>query len=203
MQENVDARVKYDFIIKFNRTIQTVLHQVMLRSRKGIDNCLLIERNIGNGQKEAALQTQGINWQAVYEFDNMVDIKRIACNDICEVLRNYGVEAARQAIVREIKNVFEVYGINIDYRHLSLIADYMTHNGEYRPFTRIGMEENSSPFLKMSFETTVNYLTKCASSRDYDTGKTPSSSIVLGQVPRIGTGLFDIQYDPSAVISDS
>ena len=38
-----------------------------------------------------------------------------------------------QAIVREVKAVFGVYGIEIDHRHLSLIADYMTQEGGYRP----------------------------------------------------------------------
>ena len=74
------------------------------------------------------------------------------------MLKKYGVEAAWNAIVREIRNVFSVYGITVDYRHLSLIADFMTFNGEYRPFNRIGMEESSSPFLKMSYETTAQYL---------------------------------------------
>eukprot|EP01022_Parablepharisma_sp_SALTPOND_P026873 TRINITY_DN650_c0_g2_i2.p1 TRINITY_DN650_c0_g2~~TRINITY_DN650_c0_g2_i2.p1 ORF type:complete len:3079 (-),score=321.26 TRINITY_DN650_c0_g2_i2:17406-26642(-) len=174
--------------------VQKAMAQVMLRSRKGIDNCLLVDKTAANGKKETVIQTQGINWHAAYEFKEFIDLKRIECNDIWEVLRNYGVEAARQTIVREIKTVFGVYGINIDYRHLSLVADFMTHNGEYRPFNRVGMEENASPFLKMSFETTVSYLTKSASTRDQDTGKSPSSSIVLGQVPRIGTGLFDLQY---------
>lgn len=74
------------------------------------------------------------------------------------MLKKYGVEAARNAIVWEIRNVFSVYGITVDYRHLSLIADFMTFNGEYWPFNRIGMEESSSPFLKMSYETTAQYL---------------------------------------------
>ncbi len=171
--------------------------QVMLRSHKGIDNCILVERKTSSGQKETVIQTQGINWQAAYDYKRVIDINRIECNDVWEVLRNYGVEAARQTIVREIKNVFDIYGIKIDYRHLSLIADFMTHNGEYRPFNRVGMEENASPFLKMSFETTMGYLTKSASLRDVDTGKSPSSSIVLGQVPNIGTGMFEMYYAPS------
>ena len=53
--------------------------------------------------------------------------------------------------------MFDVYGINVDYRHLSLIADFITYNGDYRAFSRIGMEESSSPFLKMSYETTMKY----------------------------------------------
>ena len=47
------------------------------------------------------------------------------------------------------------YGISVDARHLSLIADYMTCTGQYRPMNRAGMVGGSSPFLQMSFESTV------------------------------------------------
>jgi hypothetical protein len=33
-------------------------------------------------------------------------------------VRYYGIEAAYRTIVREVKNVFAVYGIDVDYRHL-------------------------------------------------------------------------------------
>lgn len=39
-------------------------------------------------------------------------------------------------------------------RHLSLIADYMTRNGGFSPFNRMGLASSTSPFTKMSFETT-------------------------------------------------
>jgi hypothetical protein len=47
--------------------------------------------------------------------------------------------------------VFDVYGIEVDPRHLSLIADAMTVQGGYRPFNRMGIaESSSSPFLQVS-----------------------------------------------------
>lgn len=71
----------------------------------------------------------------------------------------------------------------------------MTFNGDYRAFNRIGMEESSSPFLKMSFETTMRYLINSCLTMDTDDMTTPSSCLVLGQVPRVGTGAFDIRYE--------
>lgn len=35
------------------------------------------------------------------------------------------MEAARAAILQEVKGVFDVYKIDVDIRHLELIADYM------------------------------------------------------------------------------
>jgi DNA-directed RNA polymerase I subunit RPA1 len=56
-----------------------------------------------------------------------------------------------------MKQVFGAYGIHVDYRHLSLIADYMTFEGVYKPFNRIGIKTNASPLQKMSFETCLQF----------------------------------------------
>lgn len=56
-----------------------------------------------------------------------------------------------------------MYGIDVNPRHLSLIADFMTRTGSYLPMNRMGINECSSPFLQMSFETTSTFLTKAAS----------------------------------------
>ena len=76
--------------------------------------------------------------------------------------------------------VFGVYGISVDTRHLSLISDFMTFNGEYRAFNRIGIEQSSSPFLKMSYETTLKYLVSSSQTNETDDMSAPSSAIVMG-----------------------
>ena len=61
----------------------------------------------------------------------------------------YGIEAANRTLVREIVNVFYPYGITIDPRHLTLVADFMTFDGTYKPFNRIGIENNPSPLQQV------------------------------------------------------
>ena len=61
-------------------------------------------------------------------------------------------------LLQEVRDVFAAYGIGVDYRHLSIVADYMTFEGEYKAFNRIGINSNPSPFQKMSFETTMAFL---------------------------------------------
>ena len=63
--------------------------------------------------------------------------------------RYYGIEAANRTIVREIVSVFSAYGITIDPRHLSLVGDFMTFDGTYKPFNRIGIENNPSPLQQV------------------------------------------------------
>lgn len=55
----------------------------------------------------------------------MIEEDGIYSNDIYAILCAYGVEAARAVILREIGGVFAVYKIDVDSRHLELIADYM------------------------------------------------------------------------------
>jgi len=87
-----------------------------------------------------------------------------------------------------------MYSQDVDYRHLSLIADFVTFNGQYRAFNRVGMEESSSPFLKMTFETTMQYLISSALVRDTDNLSTPSGALILGQIPKVGTGMFEVKH---------
>ena len=44
------------------------------------------------------------------------------------ILNTYGVEAARAAIIKEISVVFAAYGIDVNPKHLTLVADYMVIN---------------------------------------------------------------------------
>jgi len=53
--------------------------------------------------------------------------------------------------VRELSGVFAGHGIGVDPRHLNLIADFMTRNGGFTPFNRMGLTGNVSPFTKMSY----------------------------------------------------
>ena len=94
--------------------------------------------------------------------------------------------------MQEISGVFKVYGIDVDYRHLSLIADYMTFEGSYKPFNRVGIEASSSPFQKMSFETTMHFLKSATIVGDTDMLQSPSACLVTGRVVRGGTGCFEV-----------
>lgn len=59
---------------------------------------------------------------------------------------------------QEVNNVFKVYGITVDPRHLTLVASFMTSGGGYRPFSRHGMTDCTSPFQQMTYETATEFL---------------------------------------------
>ena len=89
-------------------------------------------------------------------------------------------------------NLFKAYNVSVDYRHLYLIGDYVTFGGMIKAMNRNWMNVNPSPFLRMTFETSVKYISEAALRCEVDTCKTPSSSIILGQCPKIGTGLHEL-----------
>lgn len=84
------------------------------------------------------------------------------------------------------------HGISVDIRHLNLIADIMTRGGGYAPFNRQGMKSSVSPLMKMSFETTCQFLKDATLEGDFDDLTTPSSRIVMGKISSVGTGCFDV-----------
>ncbi|KAH9869363.1 hypothetical protein IAQ61_006569 [Plenodomus lingam] len=141
---------------------------------------------------EPVINTDGSNLLAMREYYHIIDVNRIFTNDIVAMLQLYGVEACRATIVREMHGVFAGHGISVDQRHLNLIADTMTKGGGFTPFNRIGLRGNVSPFMKMSFETTVGFLKDAVLERDWDDLKNPSARIVVGRLGGIGTGAFDV-----------
>lgn len=81
--------------------------------------------------------TEGVNLKACWNFGHeVVDLNKIYTNDVGAILHTYGVEAARRSIIKEMSGVFSVYGIGVDFRHLTVIADYMVR-------FRIKVNENS------------------------------------------------------------
>ncbi|KAL6522438.1 hypothetical protein OROMI_031710 [Orobanche minor] len=140
-----------------------------------------------------AVKASGVDFKSFWEMQDDLDLSRLYSNNIHAMLNTYGVEAARATLIREVKHVFDIYGVKIDFRHLSLIADYMTHTGGYRPMSRHGgISESTSPFLKMSFETPSKFIVEAATNGLTDCLETPSSRICLGLPVKLGTGCFEL-----------
>jgi DNA-directed RNA polymerase I subunit RPA1 len=139
---------------------------------------------------DTRLTAEGINFKGIWEFGlQFVDLDQIYTNDIGALLLTYGVEAARGAIVEEMSAIFKTYGIGVSPRHLQLISDYQTCMGGFLPFSRGGLVDASSPFLKASYETTMAFLANSTLYGESDDLSSPSSNIVVGRPVNTGTGL--------------
>ncbi|XP_068535714.1 DNA-directed RNA polymerase I subunit RPA1 [Anas acuta] len=166
----------------------TVIHEV-----KGITRCLLNESINKQGEKELILHTEGINLAELFRYSDILDLNRLYSNDIHAMAKHYGIESALRVLIKEIKDVFAVYGIVVDPRHLSLVADYMCFEGVYKPLNRFGIQSSSSPLQQMTFETSYKFLKEATMMGAYDELRSPSACLVLGKVVKGGTGLFDLK----------
>ncbi|XP_051865519.1 DNA-directed RNA polymerase I subunit RPA1 [Pristis pectinata] len=173
--------------------IMSVAQSAVVYETKGIARCFLNETTNRRGEKEMVLNTEGINLTEMFKYDNILDLSRLYSNDIHSIASTYGIEAALRVIEKEIKDVFAVYGIQVDPRHLSLVADYMCFDGSYKPFNRIGIQSSSSPLQQMTFETSYKFLKQATMLGSRDELKSPSACLVVGKVVRGGTGLFDLK----------
>ncbi|EMR09607.1 hypothetical protein PNEG_02190 [Pneumocystis murina B123] len=171
--------------------IEMACKKTVVREISGISKCfrILPESKLDTSR---ILGTDGVNFKGIWEAYDIISVNTIYSNDIANVLCTYGVEAARNTIISEIHKLFKVYGIVVDVRHLTLISDYMTMDGSYKAFNRSSISSNVSPFLKMSFETTCNFLQEATLYGDSDFLKNPSAKLVMGKVLDVGTGSFDI-----------
>ena len=88
--------------------------------------------------------------------------------------------------------MFAAYGIGVDPRHLSLIAELMTHTGGYRPCNRLGIDASTSPLLKTSFQTAARFLTNASLAGAADPLRSPASRLCVGQVAEVGTSCCDV-----------
>jgi len=166
----------------------------VLMEVKNIKKAFVIEKDGG----KFALQTDGINIEEVHRYDKLLDLNRLNINSIHDMANFYGIEAANKTIVQEVKNVFGVYGIDVDVRHLNLIADYMTIDGTCKPFNRFGISNNPSPLQQITFETAIPFLTAAILEGKEDSLSSPSSQIVTGKHVGVGTGSVHLQYKMAA-----
>ena len=125
-----------------------------------------------------------------------VDIKRIRSNDIHQVFEILGIEAARNVILHESKETLDEQGLDIDTRHLMLLADTMTFDGEVKAVGRYGISgKKSSVLAKANFEETKKHLINASFYGETDTLDGVIENILVGQIAPIGTGMVELTMD--------
>ena len=173
--------------VDISQVLRLAAAKAVVYEVKNIKRAFVLEEK---GKK--ILKTDGINIDYIFHFDKILNIQKFSCNNIHDMAKYYGIEAANKTIIREIAGVFDVYGIDVDKRHLSLISDYMTFEGVYRPFNRIGIDNHSSPLQQMTFETAMGFLRQATLGGKTDSLTSPSACLVVGKPTRGGTGAFSL-----------
>jgi DNA-directed RNA polymerase subunit A" len=169
------------------RELQGKIRGIPLRGVEGITRVVVKKEG-----EEYVIYTEGSNLKKILEMEE-VDKRRTVTNDIVEIERVLGIEAARRAIIDEAVKTLQEQGLEVDVRHLMLVADMMTCTGRIRQVGRHGISGEKPSFLaRAAFETTVQHLLDASLRGERDELKGVIESVIAGQTVPLGTGTVDL-----------
>ncbi len=151
------------------------------------------------GKEYFVLITDGTNLAAVLKVEG-VDPTKTKSNSIHEIENVLGIEAAREALVREIKHTLDEQGLDVDIRHIMLLADMMTRTGVVRQIGRHGVAgEKPSVLARAAFEVTVKHLFDASARGEVDHIQGVTENVIIGQLAPVGTAKVQLKMDPTKI----
>jgi DNA-directed RNA polymerase subunit A" len=168
------------------RELLQLVEKIKRISLKGVEGIKrVVIRKEGD---EYILYTEGSSIKKVMQFEG-VDPTRIKTNNISEIGEVLGIEAARNAIINEATDTLREQGLSVDVRHIMLVADIMTVDGELKQIGRHGVSgEKASVLARAAFEVTVNHILDAAIRGDIDDLRGVTENVIVGQPIQLGTG---------------
>ena len=163
---------------------------------KGIPSIERANVQFDDKNGEYYLSTIGSNLSRVSEIES-IDRSRTYTNNIIEIFNYLGIESARQAIINELEATLLSARLEVDVRHLLMVADVMTSEGEVRAIGRHGVSGTKHSILaRAAFEVTVNHLLKAGIIGETDRLTGVAENIIVGQPISLGTGSVELFYIP-------
>ncbi|MBE0521481.1 MAG: DNA-directed RNA polymerase subunit A'' [Candidatus Methanoperedenaceae archaeon] len=160
------------------------LRTVTLKGIKGIKRVVIRKEESG----EYVLYTEGSELKQVLGIDG-VDNTRTRTNNVNEIFEVMGIEAGRAALIHEATETLNEQGLTVDIRHLMLVADIMSVDGEVKSIGRHGISgEKASVLARAAFEVTVSHLLDSGIAGDVDELRGVTENVIVGQPIRLGTG---------------
>ena len=163
---------------------------------KGVPNIERANVQLDDKTGEYYLSTIGSNLARISDMEG-IDRSRTYTNNIIEIYEYLGIEASRQAIVNELQATLDGARLEVDVRHLLMVADVMTSEGEVRAIGRHGVSGTKHSILaRAAFEVTVNHLLKAGIIGERDNLTGVAENIIVGQPISLGTGSVELYYIP-------
>jgi DNA-directed RNA polymerase subunit A' len=172
------------------QTLLTLRNKLLNGRVKGVPD---IERvTIVKQNDEWVIQTSGSNLAKVILVEG-VDLSRISTNNVFEIWQTLGIEAARTALVKEITNTLEEQGLEVDIRHIMLVADLMTSKGYLQQIGRHGIAGTKTSVLaRAAFEITVPTIAKASLEGQIEPLRGVTENVIVGATVPVGTGMIDL-----------
>ncbi len=170
------------------------LRDITFKGIEEVSRVVIRREELETGTEEFVLYTEGSAFGDVLEIEG-VDASRTTCNNIHEIHRNLGIEAAREAIIEETNNTLAEQGLDdVNVRHLMLVADMMTNRGEIESIGRHGISGSKESVLaRAAFEVTVNHLLNAAIHGEVDELDGVTENVIVGKPIKLGTGDVDLR----------
>ena len=128
---------------------------------------------------------------------NGIDSSKVMTNSILEIAKVLGIEAARNSIINEAYGTLSEAGLDVDIRHIMLVADLMTNDGDVKAIGRHGISgKKSSVLARAAFEITTPHLLHAAMNGEQDRLEGVTENIIVGQPVTLGTGAVNLIYTP-------
>ncbi|HJM44395.1 MAG TPA: hypothetical protein QF644_00420 [Candidatus Poseidoniaceae archaeon] len=163
---------------------------------KGIPNIERANVQRNDQTDEFYISTIGSNLARVSEVEG-INRSMTYTNNIIEIYEYLGIEAARQSIMNELQATLDAARLDVDVRHLLMVADVMTSEGAVRAIGRHGVSGTKHSILaRAAFEVTVNHLLKAGVIGETDNLTGVAENIIVGQPISLGTGSVDLYYIP-------
>ena len=188
----------YDVVINSDepsyKKLQTMFDAIKGAKIKGIDN--ITRAVLSKTEGSWKIVTEGSNLKEVLKVEG-VDADNVMTNSILEVADVLGIEAARNSIIHEAMGTLGEAGLDVDIRHIMLVADLMTNDGYVKAIGRHGVSgKKSSVLARAAFEITAAHLLHAAMVGEVDHLEGVTENIIVGQPVTLGTGAVNLIYTP-------
>ncbi|MBT4424589.1 DNA-directed RNA polymerase subunit A' [Candidatus Bathyarchaeota archaeon] len=172
------------------KTPESIIKSFTTARIRGIPEIKRVLTTIENG--EWIIRTDGSNLEGVQRIPG-IDPAKTTTNNIHEIANIFGIEAARNALIKEAHAVLSEQGLDVDIRHVMLVSDIMTKTGTVQQIGRHGISgDKSSVLARAAFELTIQHLVDAAISGEIDPLKGVIENIIVGQSMPLGTGSVEL-----------
>ncbi len=178
------------------KKLQLMFDAIKNAKIKGIDGITRAILSRDRTTKAWSIVTEGSNLKEVLKVEG-VDAVNVRTNSILEVAEVLGIEAARNSIIDEAMGTLGEAGLDVDIRHIMLVADLMTNDGYVKAIGRHGVSgKKSSVLARAAFEITAAHLLHAAMVGEIDPLEGVTENIIVGQPVTLGTGAVNLIYTP-------
>ncbi len=186
-QNSIIIEAKQDISIKELEKLKKKVLALYVTGVQNVKNAVVVKEG-----DNWVVKTLGSNLEKILQMEE-VDATKTYSNNIHEVANVLGIEAARTILIKEINDTLKQQGLNVDERHITVVADIMCLTGEVRAVGRYGVAGTQSAVLaRAGFEETIKHLVKASVRNEVDEFEGIFDNVMINQQVPVGTGMFEL-----------